>query len=85
MRRLFGKVLHGNGNVRGGEFEGYVEENVIATYLHGPLLSKNPKLADHIISYCMKRKGESAELAPLNDKLEEACRKQLLKRLSENK
>lgn len=81
----FGKVLHGNGNVRGGEFEGYVEENVIATYLHGPLLSKNPKLADHIISYCMKRKGESAELAPLNDKLEEACRKQLLKRLSENK
>lgn len=78
----FGRVLAGNGNAFASDNEGYTEKNVTATYLHGPLLSKNPKLADHIISYCMTRKtGESYVPAPINDKLETECRKQLLGRL----
>ncbi len=78
----FGKVLAGNGNEFSSTTEGYTEKNVTATYLHGPLLSKNPKLADHIISYCITRKtGTDYVPAPINDKLEEDCRSQLFERL----
>ena len=40
----FGNVLFGNGNKFGDSKEGFFKDNVIATYLHGPLLSKNPEL-----------------------------------------
>lgn len=54
-------------------------DNVIATYLHGPLLSKNPELADYILKYCLDRKyQEDIVLQPLNDELENKCREQLL-------
>ena len=59
-----------------------MEKNVIATYLHGPLLSKNPKVADYIISYTMSRKTGSVFVPqPVNDKFEEECRKQLFERI----
>lgn len=78
----FGTVLAGNGNEFESKTEGYCEKNVTATYLHGPLLSKNPKLADHIISYCMTRKlGEKYTLAEMDDRLENECRSLLFKRL----
>lgn len=34
INNSFGKVLYGNGNKFGDECEGYMEKNVIATYLH---------------------------------------------------
>ena len=75
----FGKVLAGNGNKFNDTNEGYFEENVIATYLHGPLLSKNPELADYIIKYCLDRKyNENIILQSLNDDFENLCREQLL-------
>ena len=59
--------------------EGFFMDNVIATYLHGPLLSKNPELADYIIKYCLDRKyQEDTVLEPLNDEFENKCREQLL-------
>lgn len=73
-----GKVLYGNGNKFADTMEGYFEKNVIATYLHGPLLSKNPYLADYIIKYCLERSGEEVTLEKLDDTFEEACRHQLL-------
>ncbi len=77
----FGKVLIGNGNKFGDNNEGFFQNNVIATYLHGPLLSKNPKLCDYIIKYCLDRKyNENISLEPLNDKFEDLCREQLLNR-----
>ena len=80
----FGNVLFGNGNKFGDSEEGFFENNVIATYLHGPLLSKNPELCDYIIKYCLDRKyNENIELEPLNDKFENLCRKQLLNRFLE--
>ena len=86
VKTPFGNVLFGNGNKFGSATEGYTEKNVIATYLHGPLLSKNPKLADHIISYCLSRKaGETVKLAPLNDELEEKCREVMFGRLLDEK
>ena len=39
----FGKVLFGNGNQFETDREGFFLGNVIATYLHGPLLSKIQK------------------------------------------
>ena len=77
----FGNVLFGNGNKFSDSKEGFFENNVIATYLHGPLLSKNPELCDYIIRYCLDRKyNENIELEPLNDEFENLCREQLLNR-----
>ena len=77
----FGNVLYGNGNKFGDTNEGFMKNNVIATYLHGPLLSKNPELADYIIRYCLKRKyNEDIVLEPLNDEFENKCRLQLINR-----
>ena len=76
----FGKVLHGNGNKFGDDKEGFFLGNVIATYLHGPLLSKNPEVSDYIIGYCLDRKyGEHVELEVLDDSFEMKCREGLLK------
>ena len=82
----FGDVLFGNGNKFGDTQEGFFMDNVIATYLHGPLLSKNPELADYIIKYCLDRKyNEDVILESLDDSFEELCRKQLLDRFLNNK
>lgn len=81
----FGDVLFGNGNKFGDTKEGFFLDNVIATYLHGPLLSKNPELADYIIKYCLDRKySENIILEPLNDEFETKCREQLLNKFLYN-
>ena len=81
----FGKVLSGNGNKFGDTEEGYFQKNVIATYLHGPLLSKNPELTDYIIKHCLDRKyDEDITLEPLDDTFEELCRNQLLNKFLNN-
>ena len=52
--------------------EGIVYKNVIGTYLHGPLLPKNPQLADWLIVRGLERKyGEKVELTPLDDSQEQ--------------
>ncbi len=81
ISRPFGNVLFGNGNKFNDTQEGYFQNNVIATYLHGPLLSKNPVLTDYIIKYCLDRKyNENIILENLNDEFENLCREQLLNR-----
>ncbi|MDO5034466.1 MAG: glutamine amidotransferase [Actinomycetaceae bacterium] len=48
-----GSVLHGHGNgVLEGEHlvDGAVAGRVFATYMHGPVLARNPEFADHLIS-----------------------------------
>ena len=81
----FGDVLLGNGNKFGDSKEGFFLPNVIATYLHGPLLSKNPELSDYNIQYCLKRKyQEEIILEPLDDSFENLCRKQLIERFLKN-
>lgn len=83
ISKPFGKVLFGNGNKFGDTEEGFFDKNVIATYLHGPLLSKNPILSDYIIKYCLDKKyEEDIVLEPLNDDFENLCREQLLERFS---
>ncbi|MBQ6998745.1 MAG: glutamine amidotransferase [Clostridia bacterium] len=67
-----GKVLCGFGH-NGKGAEGVVYKNVIATYLHGPLLPKNPVLADYILSKAIEKRYGTADLAPIDDTLEIAA------------
>ncbi|MCR4794810.1 MULTISPECIES: type 1 glutamine amidotransferase [Ruminococcus] len=82
VKTPFGKVLYGNGNCSKSEAEGYCEKNVIATYLHGPCLSKNPEISDYMIEYCINRgENEHIALEALDDELEKQCRQVMLDRL----
>lgn len=69
-----GKVLYGSGNDGKTGYEGVVYKNVIGTYLHGPLLPKNPQLADWLIAHALEQKyGKEVRLAPLDDTEEKAA------------
>ncbi|MDY3919167.1 MAG: glutamine amidotransferase [Candidatus Limivivens sp.] len=66
--RPLGKVLYGSGNTGESGFEGVVYKNVIGTYIHGPLLPKNPQLCDWLLTRALERRyGEIIELEPLDD------------------
>ena len=66
--RPLGKVLHGYGNDGKSGYEGMIYRNVVGTYLHGPLLPKNPQLADWLLARALERKyGKEVELAQLDD------------------
>lgn len=61
-----GKVVRGAGNNTTNGTEGVQFNNVIATYLHGSLLPKNPTIADFLIAKALKRRGISTDdLKPL--------------------
>lgn len=61
-----GKVVRGAGNNTTDGTEGVQFNNVIATYLHGSLLPKNPKIADFLIAKALERRGIPTEnLRPL--------------------
>src|SRR3954449_6525808 len=66
--RPLGRVLKGQGNNGRDGTEGVLRDNIIGTYLHGPLLPKNAWLADRLIELAL-----DIELAPLDDDLEEAA------------
>jgi lipid II isoglutaminyl synthase (glutamine-hydrolysing) len=44
------RVTKGAGNRDGDGIDGAVQGSVVATYLHGPCLARNPQLADHLLS-----------------------------------
>ncbi len=61
--RPLGQVTRGIGN-RDGSVEGLVQGSIIATYMHGPALARNPQLADYLLAQALG--VELAELAPLD-------------------
>lgn len=72
--RPLGRVVSGHGNNGDDGWEGGVAGRVIGTYLHGPLLPKNPRLADRMIAWALEhRTGQRPQLAPLDDSLEAAA------------
>jgi CobQ-like glutamine amidotransferase family enzyme len=69
-----GKVVKGFGNNGRDGLEGVHRDNLIGTYLHGPLLPKNAWLADRLIQMALgRRQGSEPELEPLDDSLEDAA------------
>ena len=76
------KVLSGKGNDGQSGFEGLREKNVFATFLHGPLLPKNPVIADEILACAYEKKyGEKLTLSELDDTMEQTARETVEKRL----
>ncbi len=69
-QRPLGTVTKGYGNTPDGGYEGAISNNVIGTYLHGPVLPKNPRLADHLVLAALNRRHGVSDLAPLDDSLE---------------
>jgi len=68
-----GQTISGNGNNGKDCGEGVVYKNVIGTYLHGPLLPKNPHLCDYILKCALEQRFGSALLEPLDDSAELAA------------
>jgi CobQ-like glutamine amidotransferase family enzyme len=68
-----GRVVAGFGNDGESGFEGCRLERAVGTYLHGPLLPRNPWLADWLLAQALAHRtgGEPPELEPLPDDLEE--------------
>jgi len=80
--RPFGKVLTGFGNNGTDHTEGVRCQNVFGSYSHGPLLPKNPILADWLIRLALERKYGHAELALLDDTLENKANQYMVARLT---
>lgn len=76
-----GKVLFGHGNTYKSGHEGFLTDQVLATYMHGPLLPKNPMIADRIIKRALKRNYGEVTLEKLDDTIEDKAREVMLKRL----
>jgi CobQ-like glutamine amidotransferase family enzyme len=68
--RPLGRVRDGVGN--GDGTDGAVQGSVVATYLHGPALARNPALADHLLELVV------GDLPPLDDREEEELRRERL-------
>jgi CobQ-like glutamine amidotransferase family enzyme len=67
-----GRVVSGFGNDGESGFEGCRAGRVVGTYLHGPLLPRNPWFADWLLAQALAHRtgGEPPELQPLADDLE---------------
>jgi CobQ-like glutamine amidotransferase family enzyme len=70
--RPLGRVIAGFGNDGASGHEGCRVERAVGTYLHGPLLPRNPWLADWLLAQAVAHRsgGEPPELEPLDDSLE---------------
>lgn len=98
VSKAFGRVVRGHGNDDTARpdlpdpqrWEGYFCDGVIGTYLHGPLLPKNPKLADYLIKKAISRHLEEEEarrltLPVLDDEWENRAFQCVRNRLINNK
>jgi hypothetical protein len=67
-----GRVVAGYGNDGESGFEGCRVGRALGTYLHGPLLPRNPWVADLLLSWAIAHAtgAEPEPLAPLDDSLE---------------
>lgn len=79
--RALGTVVKGFGNNGEDGTEGLRYRNVIATYSHGPLLPKNPRVADALIELALQRRYPGVQLSRLDDALEDAAHDTMKQRL----
>ena len=84
----FGTVVSttGHGNNDTDKQDGVRYKNVVGTYLHGPLLAKNPEVADDLLENALQRlavrTGRSrVELTPLDDAVEQDANDAMAKKL----
>ncbi len=70
--RPLGQIVTGGGNGDGSGTDGALAERLIGTYLHGPVLPRNPALADHLLGWVV------GDLDPLDSPWEERLRAERL-------
>jgi CobQ-like glutamine amidotransferase family enzyme len=70
-----GRVVYGFGNDGESGYEGCRVGRALGTYLHGPLLPRNPWLADWLLAQALAHStgGDPPALEPLLDELETAA------------
>jgi CobQ-like glutamine amidotransferase family enzyme len=70
-----GRVVAGFGNDGESGYEGCRRGRAIGTYLHGPLLPRNPRLADWLLQEAIAHRtgGEAPQFEPLPDDFERAA------------
>ena len=73
------RVVRGFGNDGESGFEGARYKKAFGSYLHGPLLPKNPAFADHLLGLALARRYGDGALAPLDDALEQQAHAAALK------
>ncbi len=77
-----GTVVNGHGNNATDKTEGIIYKNSFGTYLHGPILPKNPQLADLLLTLALEKKyNEKFHLEPLDDSIEQKAREQIVSRI----
>lgn len=77
-----GRVIKGFGNNGHDKTEGVIYKNSFGSYLHGPILPKNPHFADYMIKLSLEKKYKtSINLYPLDDTLEWQTHKAIANRL----
>lgn len=67
-----GRVRAGSGNGGGTGVDGAVSGRVLGTYLHGPVLARNPALADLLLTWAV------GDLEPIDDREPDALRAERL-------
>jgi lipid II isoglutaminyl synthase (glutamine-hydrolysing) len=74
------RVLHGVGNGDGSGTEGAVSGRVLGTYLHGPVLARNPALADLLLGWALEEDptGDRPPSDSFDDRAAEALREERL-------
>lgn len=80
-----GTVIKGFGNNHSSQSEGLIYNHLIGTYLHGPLFSKNPQIADWMISKALERKYGDGSIVQLIDPLVEKAKETLWTRTKKTK
>ncbi len=73
--RPLGRTQQGRGNNGVDRTEGAVRDNVIGTYLHGPVLAKSARFADDLLRRALRRRGLDDALEPLDDALADRAAK----------
>src|SRR5262252_7154004 len=76
-----GRTIVGAGNNGEDGTEGTVYRGAVGCYLHGSLLPKNPWLADWLLATALRHAGEAADLAPLDDGLEQTAHESVARRI----
>ena len=76
--RRLGRVVAGVGNGGGDGTEGAWADRAVGTYLHGPVLARNPDLADLLLGWAVSPDGPGRPLETLDDEAELALRAERL-------
>lgn len=77
-----GTVIKGYGNNGKDNQEGIQYKGIVGTYIHGPLLPKNPHVADELIKKALQYRGLDLSLQPLADDLEWQAHNAMLRRMN---